>query len=72
MMRKLSAALGKTSVADQTSKSPQDTTLNGPSLPQTAPSGVTQDVYLLPLTDDGAPDVPGGYVSLPPPQILPM
>jgi len=29
----------------------------------------TQTVYLLPLTDDGAPDVPGGhqYIHLPPP-----
>lgn len=29
----------------------------------------TQSVYLLPLTDDGAPDVPGGhqYIYLPPP-----
>ena len=26
-----------------------------------------QEVYLLPLTDDGAPDVSGGYVYLPPP-----
>jgi glycogen debranching enzyme len=25
------------------------------------------NVYLLPLTDGGAPDVPGGYVYLPPP-----
>lgn len=24
-------------------------------------------VYLLPLTDDGVPDVPGGYIYLPPP-----
>jgi len=29
----------------------------------------TQSVYLLPLTDAGAPDIPGGhnYVYLPPP-----
>ena len=26
-----------------------------------------QEVYLLPLTDDGAPDVPGGYIYLPAP-----
>lgn len=26
-----------------------------------------QEVYLLPLTDNGAPDVSGGYVYLPPP-----
>ncbi|KAK1143430.1 bifunctional 4-alpha-glucanotransferase/amylo-alpha-1,6-glucosidase [Aspergillus melleus] len=26
-----------------------------------------QQVYLLPLKDDGAPDVPGGYIYLPPP-----
>lgn len=24
-------------------------------------------VYLLPLKDDGSPDIPGGYVYLPPP-----
>lgn len=24
-------------------------------------------VYLLPLRDDGSPDIPGGYVYLPPP-----
>ncbi len=24
-------------------------------------------VYLLPLADDGSPDVPGGYIYLPPP-----
>ncbi|KAF2266381.1 glycogen debranching enzyme [Lojkania enalia] len=28
----------------------------------------TQDVYLLPLTDAGAPAVPGTYIYLPPPQ----
>ena len=28
---------------------------------------VTQAVYLLPLTDGGAPDVPGTYIYLPPP-----
>lgn len=27
----------------------------------------SQEVYLLPLTDSGAPDVPGGYIYLPPP-----
>ncbi len=27
----------------------------------------TRQVYLLPLTDDGAPDVPGGYLYLPTP-----
>lgn len=26
-----------------------------------------QEVQLLPLDDDGAPDVPGGYIYLPPP-----
>ena len=26
-----------------------------------------QEVYLLPLTDGGAPDVPGRYIYLPPP-----
>lgn len=26
-----------------------------------------QKVYLLPLKDDGSPDVPGGYIYLPPP-----
>lgn len=29
--------------------------------------GGTRQVYLLPLTDDGAPDIPGGYIYLPPP-----
>lgn len=24
-------------------------------------------VYLLPLRDDGSPDIPGGYVYMPPP-----
>jgi glycogen debranching enzyme len=33
-----------------------------------APSESTpQTVYLLPLTDSGAPDVPGSYIYLPPP-----
>ncbi|KAI9833476.1 MAG: hypothetical protein M1819_003634 [Sarea resinae] len=27
----------------------------------------SNEVYLLPLTDGGAPDVPGGYIYLPPP-----
>jgi glycogen debranching enzyme len=31
----------------------------------TAPK--TQDVYLLPLADDGAPKVEGQYILLPPP-----
>ena len=26
-----------------------------------------QEVYLLPLTDDGAPDIQGQYIFLPPP-----
>jgi len=29
--------------------------------------GGTRQVYLLPLTDDGAPDIPGEYIYLPPP-----
>ena len=29
------------------------------------------EVYLLPLRDDGSPDVPGGYISLPPPMTPP-
>lgn len=28
-------------------------------------------VYLLPLKDDGSPDVPGGYIYLPPPSDTP-
>lgn len=32
-----------------------------------APSTSSRDVYLLPLTDEGAPDVPGTYIYLPPP-----
>ncbi|KAI9796133.1 MAG: hypothetical protein M1833_006471 [Piccolia ochrophora] len=28
---------------------------------------LSEEVFLLPLTDQGAPDVPGGYVYLPPP-----
>lgn len=27
----------------------------------------SQEVFLLPLTDDGTPDVPGRYIYLPPP-----
>ena len=27
----------------------------------------SQEVWLLQLTDDGAPDVPSGYIYLPPP-----
>jgi glycogen debranching enzyme len=27
----------------------------------------TRQIYLLPLTDEGAPDVPGGYIYLPAP-----
>ena len=30
-----------------------------------------QDVYILPLTDEGAPDVPGRYIYLPPPTEVP-
>lgn len=33
--------------------------------PSTTPA--SHDVYLLPLTDAGAPDVPGTYIYLPPP-----
>jgi len=33
--------------------------------PATRPSA--RNVYLLPLTDEGAPDVPGSYIYLPPP-----
>lgn len=29
--------------------------------------GTNFPIYLLPLTDQGAPDVPGGYICLPPP-----
>lgn len=32
-----------------------------------APQHASQAVYLLPLTDAGAPDVPGSYIYLPPP-----
>ena len=32
-----------------------------------ATTETSPEVYLLPLTDDGAPDVPGGYIYLPPP-----
>lgn len=28
---------------------------------------VSNEVYLLPLNDDGSPDVPGGYIYLSPP-----
>lgn len=27
----------------------------------------SRQVYLLPLKDDGSPDIPGGYINLPPP-----
>ena len=30
-------------------------------------SNASPDVWLLPLADDGAPDVPSGYIYLPPP-----
>lgn len=30
--------------------------------------GTSTHVYLLPLKDDGSPDIPGGYVYLPPPK----
>ncbi|MCJ1474632.1 hypothetical protein MMC13_003292 [Lambiella insularis] len=30
-------------------------------------SPTSHEVYILPLTDSGAPDVPGGYIYLPPP-----
>ena len=33
--------------------------------------GTIQDVYLLSLTDEGAPDVPGRYIYLPPPTDVP-
>lgn len=32
-----------------------------------SPRERTQDCYLLPLTDKGAPDVAGQYIYLPPP-----
>jgi glycogen debranching enzyme len=36
--------------------------------PSEAPAdAASQTVYLLPLTDAGAPDVPGSYIYLPPP-----
>lgn len=28
---------------------------------------VSQEIYLLPLTDNGAPSIPGQYIYLPPP-----
>lgn len=39
---------------------------------QTSPDGhrtmdAAPQIYLLPLRDDGSPDVPGGYIHLPPP-----
>lgn len=37
------------------------------SLTTPASSSPPQTVYLLPLTDAGAPDVPGTYIYLPPP-----
>ncbi|KAJ5115314.1 hypothetical protein NUU61_001073 [Penicillium alfredii] len=30
--------------------------------------GASRQIYLLPLKDDGSPDVPGGYIYLPPPK----
>lgn len=33
----------------------------------TQDSKASQEVWLLPLTDDGAPEVPSGYIYLPPP-----
>jgi glycogen debranching enzyme len=36
-------------------------------LPVHAKTAAPHAVYLLPLTDAGAPDVPGTYIYLPPP-----
>jgi glycogen debranching enzyme len=44
-------------LANMTTSAPSEP--SSPSSPQT--------VYLLPLTDSGAPDVPGSYIYLPPP-----
>jgi glycogen debranching enzyme len=35
--------------------------------PKASSEASAQTVYLLPLTDSGAPDVPGSYIYLPPP-----
>lgn len=35
-----------------------------------SPSSRNQEVYILPLKDNGAPDVPGEYIYLPPPPYL--
>ena len=39
----------------------------GPDIVMSPLSRASQEVYLLPLTDTGVPDVPGGYIYLPPP-----
>lgn len=33
----------------------------------TGKSTLLQEIYVLPLTDEGGPDVPSGYLYLPPP-----
>ncbi|MCJ1313405.1 hypothetical protein MMC25_007083 [Agyrium rufum] len=35
-------------------------------MPSSTPT-TSNEVFLLPLTDEGAPDIPGGYIYLPPP-----
>lgn len=34
-------------------------------------TSASKEVYVLPLTDDGSPNVPGGYVYLPAPTVPP-
>jgi glycogen debranching enzyme len=35
-------------------------------------SNAVKEVYLLPLLDDGSPDVPGGYIYLEPTSVEPI
>jgi glycogen debranching enzyme len=36
-----------------------------------ATKSLGNEIYLIPLTDLGCPDVPGGYIYLPPPTATP-
>lgn len=68
---KFSAKKTKIQISVATEIASQDTVSNGhsKSTPLDLKTGMDfhQQVYLLPLKDDGSPDVSGGYVYLPPP-----
>lgn len=68
---KFSAKKTKTQTSVETEIASQGTVSNGHSKSTSFNSETGMDshqqVYLLPLKDDGSPDVSGGYVYLPPP-----